>query len=153
LIGIPAEHKLPTIMTTSLRVSRALAVILGIVTPALETLRRWRELSEMTVWWPSFLDDYLIGAFLLFGAWRAGDRDVSGRAVLAGAWAFLCGMAYGSFFGQLRELSQPDPSGQSPVLVVAIKGIGLAVGITCLYLSLRPVPQHASVSGSPRPRE
>lgn len=117
-------------------VSRILAVILGCITPLLETLRRWGELRQGTIWWPSFLDDYLIGAFLLYGSWRAG-KDATGRAVLAAAWAFLCGMAYGSFFGQLQVLSQPDPSGQSPLLIVVVKGVGLAIGALGLIFTLR----------------
>lgn len=124
-------------MPTSLRASRTLAVVLGVITPALETARRWREVRDMTVWWPAFIDDYLIGAFLLLGALRVGKDAEAGRAVLAAAWAFLCGMAYGSFFGQLAELSQSDPSGVSPVFVVAVKGVGLLLGMVGLALSLR----------------
>lgn len=124
-------------MSTALRASRTLALMLGVITPALETARRWREVRDMTVWWPAFIDDYLIGAFLLYGAWRVGKDAGAGRAVLAGAWAFLCGMAYGSFFGQLAELSRADPSGVSPALVVAVKGIGLLLGIIGLVLTLR----------------
>ena len=114
-----------------------MALVLGVITPALETARRWREVRDMTVWWPAFIDDYLIGAFLLYGAWRVGKDAEPGRAILAAAWAFLCGMAYGSFFGQLAELSRSDPSGVSPVLVVAIKGAGLLLGIVGLVLTLR----------------
>jgi hypothetical protein len=44
---------------------------------------------------------------------------------------------YGSFFGQLAELSEADPSGASPVVIVAIKGAGLAVAIVCLWLTSR----------------
>lgn len=81
------------------------------------------------MWWPSFLDDILIGAFLLHGAWRVGREGETARGVLAAAWAFLCGMAYASFFGQLEVLAEPDPSGISPVIVVVLKGAGLAFGV------------------------
>lgn len=123
-----------------------LALALGIITPALETVRRWREVRDLTVWWPAFVDDYLIGAFLLYGAWRVGRDEEAGRAVLAAAWAFLCGMAYGSFFGQLAELSRSDPSGVSPAFVVAVKGTGLLLGILGLVLSLR-TPRAAEENG------
>lgn len=125
------------VMPMSLRVSWTLALIIGVITPLLETLRRWREVRDMTVWWPSFIDDYLIGAFLLYGAWRVTRHGAASRGVLASAWAFLCGMAYGSFFGQLQTLSQSDPSGLSSGLVVFVKGVGLVLGITGLLLSLR----------------
>ena len=111
--------------------------MLGVITPVLETMRRWREVRDMTVWWPAFLDDYLIGGFLLYGAWRVGKDPQAGRPVLAAAWAFLCGMAYGSFFGQLAELSRADPSGVSPMFVVGVKGLGLLLGVVGLVLTLR----------------
>src|SRR5919197_5993068 len=104
-----------------LQFSRSLAVVIGIVTPALETFRRWHELITLTVPWPGYLDDVLLGAFLIVGAWRAGDGS-SGRLVLSAAWGFLCGLAYGSFFEQLGALDRPDPSGIAPAFVVAIKG-------------------------------
>ena len=120
-----------------LRVSRMLAIVIGIFTPFLETWRRWREVRDMTVYWPAFVDDYLIGAFLLYGAMCVGRDGDASRPVLAAAWAFLCGMAYASFFGQLQVLSKADPSGVSPVLVVTVKALGLAIGIIGLVLALR----------------
>ena len=72
-------------MSTPLRVSRALAWIIGAVTPALELARRWHEVTTMTVYWPSLLDDFLLGGFLLYGAWSVGRDSRSGRAILAAA--------------------------------------------------------------------
>src|SRR5262245_44889362 len=107
-----------------LRLSRQLALLIGIVTPAIETWRRWHELVTFTVWWPAFLDDVLLGAFLVSGAWVAGQSS-SGRRTLAAAWGFMCGIAYSSLTFQLANLDAPDPSGFSPALVVAIKALGL----------------------------
>ena len=118
-----------------LQFSRWLALVIGIVTPTLETLRRWRELVTLTVYWPAYLDDVLLGAFLIGGAWLAG-RVRPGRLVLAAAWGFLCGLAYGSFFEQLGVLDRPDPSGVSPAFVVAIKGLGLVLGMIGLVTSV-----------------
>jgi hypothetical protein len=124
-------------MSPSLEFSRTLAVGIGVATPFLETVRRWREVVDGTVWWPAFVDDYLIGAFLLVGAMRVRREGEAGRATLAAAWAFLCGMAYGSVFGQLQVLSNPDPSGLSPTVVVAVKAVGLLIGIAGLVTALR----------------
>ena len=68
------------------------------MTPSIEAIRRWHELRTLTVWWPAFVDDILLGAFLLYGPWQAGGERSSGRAVLAAAWGFMCGIAYGSLF-------------------------------------------------------
>jgi hypothetical protein len=115
--------------------NRGLALVIGVVTPALETVRRWHQLITLTVPWPGYLDDVLLGAFLILGAWRAG-RGPSGRLVLAAAWGFLCGHAYGSFFEQLGVLDQPDPSGLAPAFIVAIKGLGLVLGVIGVVTSL-----------------
>jgi hypothetical protein len=121
-------------------ISRYLAIALGILTPLAETIRRWSTWRESPA---SFFDDYILGAFLLFGAWRTGKDVRSGRPFLAAAWAFMCGMAYHSFFGQLEanRLGLADPAPISSGSVAAIKGIGLAVGIICLVFSLWPISE------------
>ena len=121
-------------------ISRYLAIALGILTPVAETIRRWSTWRENP---PAFFDDYLIGAFLLFAAWRTGKDVKRGRPFLAAAWAFMCGMAYPSFFGQLEDnrLGIADPAPISSGAVAAIKGVGLALGVICLVFSLWPASQ------------
>jgi len=116
--------------------SRRLAIILGVLTPLAETVRRWRELGQIDVL-PFWLDDYFIGALLLYGAWRTGKDIRSGRRFLAAAWGFTCGMAYSSFFSQLGRLNEPDPAPISSAWVAVIKGVGLALAILALVGSLR----------------
>ena len=89
--------------------SRRLAIILGILTPLAETVRRWRQLGQLSLL-PAWLDDYIIGALLLYGAWRTGKDIRSGRPFLVAAWGVTCGMAYSSFFSQLARLNEPDPA-------------------------------------------
>ena len=119
-------------------ISRYLAVVLGILTPLAETIRRWSTWRENP---PALFDDYILGAFLLFGAWRTGKDVKNGRPFLAAAWAFMCGMAYYSFFEQLHRyrLGLSDPAPISSMWIATIKGIGLALGITCLIFSLWPI--------------
>lgn len=66
--------------------SRYLAIVLGILTPLAETIRRWGTWRENP---PALFDDYILGAFLLYGAWRVGKDPRSGQRFLAAAWAFL----------------------------------------------------------------
>jgi hypothetical protein len=85
----------------------------------------------------------LLGGFLLYGAWRVASDRRTGRAILAAAWGFMCGLAYYSFFGQLQRLAEPDPSGLAPVWVIAVKGVGLVLGIVGMVTALvvdRPAP-------------
>lgn len=120
--------------------SRRLAIILGIFTPIAETVRRWSTWRNDP---PALFDDYILGAFLLYGAWRVGRDAQSGQRFLAAAWAFTCGMAYLSFFGQLRSLraGEADPAPIASEWVAVIKGIGLVLAALALVASLRRLPQ------------
>ena len=119
-----------------MKISRRLALVIGLLLPIAELYRRRSQLGDISSL-PSWFDDVLIGAFLLYGVWRTrGDRD-DGRIYLAAGWAFMAGMAYGAFFGQLSALSQPDPSGVSSIVIVAIKGVGLALAFAMLWLTYR----------------
>ena len=123
--------------------SRYLAILLGILTPLAETIRRWSTWRENP---PALFDDYILGAFLLYGAWRVGKDAHSGQRFLAAAWAFMCGMAYSSFFGQLYSLRMgiSDPAPISSASVAVIKGVGLTLGVIALILSLRRLPNRGS---------
>lgn len=123
-------------MTPGLQFSRRLAIAAGVVLPLVETVRRWDQVGQLSVW-PFWLDDFAIGGFLLYGAWKARKAGASGVSTLAAAWGFACGMGYSSFFGQLAELSQSDPSGLQSSIVVAIKGVMLLLAITALIVTLR----------------
>ena len=125
-------------------ISRWFAIVLGILTPMLETIRRWSTWRENPAF---FFDDYIIGALLLFGAWRTGKNVSRGRPFLTAAWGFMCGMAYISFFSQLEEvrLGIADPAPISSTWVAVIKGVGLAIGVICLIFSLWPIPRRLDV--------
>ncbi len=119
----------------SLTVARLLAIAGGMALPLVETARRWRQLGDPSMW-PFWLDDWVIGLFLLYGAWRTRAGAAGGRAVLAAAWGFACGLGYASFFSDLAEASA-DPSGFSDNVVEAAKGVMLLIGIAALVASLR----------------
>ncbi len=116
--------------------SRRLAIVFGIVTPLAETFRRWRQLSDLRIW-PFWLDDFVLGGLLLYGAWRVGKDVRIGRPFLAAGWGFTCGMAYSSFFAQLNHLHEPDPAPIPSVWVAVIKGVGLVLATAALIVTLR----------------
>ena len=119
--------------------SRYLALVLGVVTPIAETIRRWSTWRSDP---PALFDDYILGALLLYGAWRVGNDARLGQRFLAAGFAFMCGMAYYSFFAQLHNLriGVVDPAPILSSWVAVIKGIGLALAIVGLILSLREIP-------------
>jgi len=120
--------------------SRRLAILFGVALPLLETYRRWRQLGDLSVW-PFWLDDWLIGLFLLYGAWRTREDIAAGQPFLAAGWGFTCAMAYMSFFTQLANLGQPDPSGWPALGVVTVKGTGLVLSTIALVVVLRWKPE------------
>ena len=123
-----------------MRFSRYLAIAFGVLAPLGETIRRWSTWREFP---PGLFDDYIMGAFLLYGAWRAGRDARGGQRFLAAAWAFTCGLGYYSFFGQLNSmrLHEVDPAPIPSAWVAAIKGVGLSLAIVALVVALRRVPE------------
>lgn len=123
----------------TIQFSRRLAIVVGILAPLAETTRRWSTWKQSPA---NLFDDYIMGAFLLYGAWRTGKNLRSGQRVLAAAWAFACGFGYFSFFGQLHSLrlGEADPAPISSGWVLLIKGIGFTLAIIALVLSLKRLP-------------
>lgn len=118
--------------------SRNLAIFLGIITPLLETIRRWHTWQENP---SAFFDDYILGGLLLYGAWRVGKDPQSGQRFLAAAWGFSFGMVFSSFFWQLEQmrLGAIDPAPISSGWVAIIKGIGFVLVIIGFITSLRKI--------------
>ncbi len=114
--------------------SRRLAIVIGVLLPLAETARRWPLWHEYP---PAFLDDYLIGAFLLYGAWRCSKDRATGPIVLAAAWAFTCGLGYASVFGHIRNIEMSDPSGLPHLWIAAVLGVGWIVCIVALISTIR----------------
>jgi hypothetical protein len=121
----------------TIAVNRWLAIVGGILVPVSEILRRYHQMLDPSTL-PFWMDDFLLGGLLLYGAWRTRHDVARGMPFLTAGWAFACGIGYGSFFAQLADLqNQPvDVSGASAALVVTIKGIALAFGVIGLITSL-----------------
>jgi len=121
--------------------NRGLAIVGGILVPAAEVLRRYHQMLDLSVL-PFWMDDFILGGFLLYGAWRTRHDVARGMPALTAAWGFACGMGYSSFFAQLATIqAQPtDVSGASAAFVVTAKGIALALGVIGLITALMHKP-------------
>jgi hypothetical protein len=118
-----------------MKFSRTLAILLGLLAPLAETIRRWNSWRDFP---PGLFDDYIMGALLLAGAWLTGRNFRAGRRLLAAAWGFTCGLGYYSFFEQLRRyrLGEVDPAPIPAEWVLAIKGVGVLLAIAALLVTL-----------------
>jgi hypothetical protein len=119
-----------------MRFSRTLAWIFGIGTPLVETLRRWGTWLDFP---PATLDDYLLGALLIAGAWASGRHKPFGDRLLAAAWGFTCGMGYSSTFMQWQayRLGIDDPAPIPTFWVFMIKAVGTTLAAVALWLTIR----------------
>ena len=142
----------------SVAFSRRLAVVGGLLLPILETARRWREWPGSVETWRFWMDDYLLGAFLLGAAWLSRPRPKSktdpqpepGRLVirrlswLTAAWGFACGLGFGSTLAQLGHIINPslgaDPSGIAHHWMTLIKATLVAIAAVGLFASMRDEP-------------
>jgi hypothetical protein len=117
-----------------------LAIVGGVLLAVAETARRWGAWPYL----PFLLDDYIAGAFLVFGGLRSLRDRRLGQRFLAAAWAFGSGMGYMSFFGHLQGLQQPLPVphrignvAEGPVTVIV--GVMLLIALAALVATLRPI--------------
>jgi hypothetical protein len=131
----------------TIKFARWLAYVGGVLAPLGETVRRWSTWRDNP---PALFDDYIIGALLIYGAWRVGRDARGGQRFLVAAWGFACGMGYASFFGQLYSNSHgvTDPAPVSGASVAVVKGVAFALSILALVASLRPLPEQASAPRS-----
>ena len=122
----------------SIWLSRNLAIFIGVLAPLLDTIRRWKTWTEYP---PAMLDDYFLGALLLYGAWRVSRNAVDGQRFLSAAWGVALGMIFLSFFGQIEAIMQgkTDSAPVSSEWVAVIKGIGFLIVIVGSVTSLRKV--------------
>ena len=112
--------------------SRRLAIAIGIALPLSETLRLW---GGGSIAWG--LDHYLMGALLLYGAWRSRRYDILGSRYLVAAWAFTCGVGYMNLFRHLKRIHSSDLALISHAWIAGVIGFGWLLCILGLAASLK----------------
>jgi len=114
--------------------SRRLAWVAGVVIPLGETLRRWGT------WWDvptAYLDDVVIGAFFLFGAWTSRRSSPVGTRCLAAAYGCACGIGLLSLVFGVTATNQVDPAGVSGMTALIVKVVMVSIGFAGLVGALR----------------
>jgi hypothetical protein len=113
--------------------SRRLAIAIGIVLPLAETFRALISRGPISLQ----IDHYLMGAFLLYGAWRCRKYDNFGQRFMVAAWAFTCGIGYMIIQRYIQGIINSDQSLASYVWAVWIIIIGLLICILGLVASIQ----------------
>lgn len=109
------------------------AYILGVALPFLEVWRRRNNFDDI----PGYVDDFIIGALLLWGAYAATKKKRYGPFLLVAAWGVLCGGMWASVFGQLQNSGHADVSGLPNAVILFIKLAIYGVAVSSLVLSIR----------------
>lgn len=124
----------------NMKLSRVLAIMLGILAPVLETVRRWHIWQSDPL---ALFDDYILGALLLFGAWRVSVNARAGQKYLAAAWGFALGLGYASVDFQLQQVrvGAIDPAPIATEWVAAIKIVGVTLILIGFMTSLKRIPE------------
>jgi len=101
--------------------------------PLLEAMRRKTNFENFH----SYVDDFVVGALLLYAARAVTRERANGPVMLVVAWALFCGGLNGSFFWQLSSNATQDVGGLANMTVVVIKGFLYAIALAGLFFSSR----------------
>lgn len=123
----------------NVKFSRWLAMVFGALLPVLAIVRNWSlDKQDLT----AFFADVTSGAFLLFAAWKVGEKERVGKRYLAAAWGLVCGLFYSSLAYQVMAImSAGKPEIGEPFIPpefsAVATGLGLLIVIVGLISSLR----------------
>jgi hypothetical protein len=121
--------------------SRTLAIILGTALPLLGFIRQATTTNADA---PSFVIDLVLGIFLLYGAWKVGEKKHTGQRYLAAAWGMTVGVFYYTLAAQITRLNKGELFAVTIPLewLVVAAGLGLVVAMAGLITSLRSIKKH-----------
>jgi hypothetical protein len=111
--------------------SSILAGAFGITIPMLGIVRNWTISERTTASGVEFFFELIVGAFLLYGAWKVRENVHAGRRFLTAGWGLACGLFYSDIVSLLRSTAFDDE------LTVAFTSIAMLLAVAGLATSLR----------------
>jgi len=124
-------------INTGHKLNAFLAITLGLGLIIGETIRRFGEWGYM----PSWIDDYILGVFLIIPSILILKDQVRGIKLLIARWAITVGMTYGSFFSKLSPTASDYQSNISPDFLIVLIGMAFLCSVIglfwLLYLELK----------------
>lgn len=122
----------------ALKISRRMALFMGIFLPLAETIRRLNQLTDPARFL-SWFDDYLLGGAMLTAVYLVSRKKRNAISWLIAAWGIAVGALFLSFLGQFDyyRTAGGDPGIFSTTLVAIAKGLILMFMFIGLYLSIK----------------
>jgi hypothetical protein len=122
----------------NLRTSAKMALILGVLLPIAETIRRANQILDPANFFKWF-DDYILGFILIVAAYRVLKRKPDAVLYLIAVWGMAVGGHFLSFLGQFEYYKTPtgDPGLFSTTLVAVVKGTILIYMLIGVYWSIK----------------
>lgn len=122
----------------SLKASVTMTILIGILLPVAETLRRSNQLLDPARFF-NWFDDYLLGGILLVTAYGVKRGKPNAVSFLIAAWGIGVGALFLSFLGQFEyyRTATGDPGIFSTTLVAIVKGLILGYMLIGLHLSIK----------------
>jgi hypothetical protein len=111
---------------------------MGIFLPLAETVRRFNQLTDLSAFF-SWFDDYILGAILLYAAYRVSRNAPKAIAWLIAAWGIAAGALFLSFIGQFEyyQSGSGDPGIFSTTFVAVAKGLILSYMIIGMVKAIK----------------
>jgi len=115
-----------------------MAIFMGIFLPLAETVRRFRQLADLSHMM-NWFDDYILGGILLLSAWLLKKEKPNAISYMIAAWGIGAGALFLSFLGQIDHIQSNtgDPGGIfSAWFVLIVKGLILMFMILGMIKSI-----------------
>ena len=132
-------------MSPAARFAVPSAILLGVLFPVLETVRRgfgaWLH-TPVTL-----LEDYVAGGLLLWAAAAVLRRWPAGWIIMLAASAYATGMMSSSFWNQLEAQFKGVSWEANQTLIIAIKAILWGLPLSMTILSAKVLGGRSSASG------
>lgn len=116
-----------------MRALRLIAVIFALSMMFGEAYRTWGTGRPVYAW----LDDQILGLFLIVGAWLMSKPTRARYAVFAAGWGFSAGMIYSSFFAKLFDPETSNPGNFGSGVLTLLVGVAFAVSLFGLVTTVR----------------
>jgi hypothetical protein len=124
--------------TESLKTSAKMALGMGFFLLIAETVGRINQILDYKEFF-SWLDDYMLGAILLWAAYLVFKNTKNSIAYLIASWGIAAGALFLSFLGQFKyyQTASGDPGIFSTTFVAVAKGLILIYILVGLSKSIK----------------